>query len=240
MKILEAENLSKQFGGVQAVKGISFHINEREVLGLIGPNGAGKTTLFNIVAGTFKPDEGGIRFNGIDITRKKPQEICKLGISRTYQSVKPFLNQTVLQNALVGILFGRSSKTDMETALKEANAILSLVGLGGQQDTYVDELSFLDRKRVELARALSTQPKLLLLDEPFAGLNSAETEEFLDVVRRLRESNVTVFIIEHVMRAVMTISHRIIVLHHGQKIAEGHPEDMIQDRRVIDVYLGRT
>ena len=238
MRLLEAENVSKRFGGIWAVHNVSCYIEKGEILGLIGPNGAGKTTLFNVIAGTLRPDSGTIRFNGIEITRLRPYKICRLGIARTFQFVKPFFSQTVLQNALIGILYGRSTTTPVAVAVEEAMQLLHRVSLSDKADELVGNLSFLDRKKVELVRALSTRPVLLLLDEPVAGLNPSETHQYLQIIKEMNQEGVTVFIIEHVMRAVMGVSNRITVLHHGEKIAEGTPQAVSQDERVINVYLG--
>lgn len=240
MKLLSAEHLTKRFGGLTAVNDVSFEVEEGEIRGLIGPNGAGKTTLFNIVAGSLTPDSGVLRFKERDLLSLRPYEICKLGISRTFQLVKPFLNQTVLQNALVGVLFGRAQKVPTDAAVREAGEVVKVVGLDGKEADAVANLPFLDRKKVELARALATKPSLLLLDEPVAGLNPTETGEFLNIVRSVNQTGVTVLLIEHIMRAIMTVSDRIMVLHHGEKIAEGTPNEITNDPRVVDVYFGRA
>lgn len=238
MGLLEAENVSKRFGGIWAVRNVSCHIEKGEILGLIGPNGAGKTTLFNLIAGNLRPETGTISFNGTEITRLRPYEICKLGIARTFQLVKPFLSLTVQQNALVGIVHGRSSAPSISAAVDEATQLLQRVSLADSANELVGNLSFIGRKKVELVRALSTHPSLLLLDEPVAGLNPTETQQYLQNIQEINSEGITVFIIEHVMRAVMGISNRIIVLHHGEKIAEGTPQEVSQDKHVIDIYLG--
>lgn len=238
MGLLEAENVSKRFGGIWAVRNVSCHIEKGEILGLIGPNGAGKTTLFNLIAGNLRPETGTISFDGTEITRLRPYEICKLGIARTFQLVKPFLSLTVLQNALVGIVHGRPSAPSISAAVDEATQLLQRVSLADSANELVGNLSFIGRKKVELVRALSTHPSLLLLDEPVAGLNPTETQQYLQNVQEINREGMTVFIIEHVMRAVMGISNRIIVLNHGEKIAEGSPQEVSQDKRVINIYLG--
>ncbi|MEM3734800.1 MAG: ABC transporter ATP-binding protein [Nitrososphaerales archaeon] len=235
--ILEVKELSKYFGGLRALNNVSLEVKEKELLGLIGPNGAGKTTLFNIICGDFKPSNGIIKFYGENITNLKPYERCKKGIARTYQLVKPFLNLTVFQNVMIGVLFGRE-KCDRKVAVKEAEKAIDLVGLHGKHELPVKELSVLDRKKVELARAVSASPKLLLLDEPVAGLNPKETEELMGVIETVRKDGMTIFMIEHVLKILMNHADRIVVLHHGQKIAEGSPMQVTNDRRVIEAYIG--
>jgi branched-chain amino acid transport system ATP-binding protein len=240
MKLLAAAGLTKRFGGLTAVKEVSFGVEEGEIRGVIGPNGAGKTTLFNLVAGTLKPDDGALTFRGRDLLPLRPHEICKLGIARTFQLVKPFLTQTVLQNALVGVLFGQPHNMPVDEAIGEARRVIEFVSLKDKERELVANLPFLDRKKVELARALATKPSLLLLDEPVAGLTPTETGQFLDIIRAVNQSGVTVLLIEHVMRAIMAVSGQIMVLHHGEKIAEGTPQQIANDPHIIDVYFGRA
>jgi branched-chain amino acid transport system ATP-binding protein len=235
--ILEVKGVSKYFGGLRALHNVSLEVRRNELLGLIGPNGAGKTTLFNIICGDYRPTAGVVRFNGEDITRLKPYEICKKGISRTYQLVKPFLDLTVFQNVLFGVLFGRK-RLEKKTAVEEVKKVLELTGLLKKSDMLVKNLTVFDRKKVELARALATAPTLLLLDEPLAGLNPKEGEEFMHMTETIRGNGVTIFMIEHVLRTLMKHADRIIVLHHGERLAEGSPAEVTNDRRVIEAYIG--
>ncbi len=232
--LLSVKNVTKRFGALVAVRDVSFEQQPGEILGLIGPNGAGKTTLFNIIAGKYKPDIGQVFFDGKRIDGKKPYEICHLGISRTYQLVKPFLNETVFENVLLATTFG---KNEIRTA-SAANEAITSIGLDLLRSKYVGSLPFIDRRRVELARAIATGAKLVLLDEPMAGLNPSEVAQFTEIVRKISSSGTTVLIIEHVMHAIMGLSSRIIVLDHGEKIAEGSPSQIAQDQKVIQVYLG--
>ena len=233
--ILQAENLTKLFGGLAALKGVSFGIEEGEILGLIGPNGAGKTTLFNVLSGFFPPDHGRVVFAGETVTHLKAPQRCRIGLVRTFQVVKPFGNLTVLQNVMVGS-FLRTA--DPGLARERALEAMELVGLSGRRDTAARSLTISDRKRLEIARALATRPRLLLLDEVMAGLNPTELHQILEILKRIRRQNVTLLVIEHIMAAIMTISERILVLHHGEKIAEGVPKDVTGDKRVVDAYLG--
>ncbi|RLE51368.1 MAG: ABC transporter ATP-binding protein [Candidatus Methanomethylicota archaeon] len=214
-------------------------MNKGEIVGLIGPNGAGKTTLFNIISGFIPPTSGSIKFMGVEVTKLKPHQICKLGIGRTFQIVKPFMNTTVIENVIAGALFGGKEKMDLDEARRVAKEFLEFVGLKHKMNVLAKNLNIVERKFVEISRALATRPKLLLLDEPLAGLNPAETMEATKLIRRIRdELGITVFWIEHVMKAIMNAAERIIVLHYGEKIAEGTPKEIARNRRVIEAYLG--
>jgi branched-chain amino acid transport system ATP-binding protein len=240
LHILEGKRLTRFFGGVQAVKDLDFSVEEKEILGLIGPNGAGKTTLFNLVAGVFRPQAGTIRFLGEEIQGLKPFEICHRGIGRTFQIVKPFDSLTVLENALIGARFGKSSQVlDRFDPTPIALEAVEFVGLIPEKDVLCDNLNIGDKKRVELARVLATRPQLVLLDEVMAGLNPVETDRVMSLIRKMRdEKGITIFTIEHVMKAVMEVSDRVIVMHHGEKIAEGSPETVATNQGVIEAYLG--
>ncbi|MBS1116966.1 MAG: livG [candidate division NC10 bacterium] len=233
--ILQAENLTKCFGGLAALKGVSFGIEEGEILGLIGPNGAGKTTLFNVLSGFFRPDEGRVVFAGETVSDLKAPQRCRIGLVRTFQVVKPFASLTVLQNVMVGS-FLRTA--DPGLARERALETMELVGLSGRRDTVAKSLTISDRKRLEVARALATRPRLLLLDEVMAGLNPTELGQMLETLKRIRGRGVTLLVIEHIMAAIMTVSERLLVLHHGEKIADGTPKAVAGDQRVVDAYLG--
>lgn len=233
--ILQTENVVKQFGGLVAVDNISIELHEGEILGLIGANGAGKTTLFNMISGSFRPTSGKIFFNGIRIDKLPPNKICKLGLGRTYQIVQPFLNLTVLENTMVGALLRNSS---VKEARKKAEEILEFVGLSNRKDVVGGALNIPELKRMEVARALATEPKVLLLDEVMAGLNPTESEQVIELVRNIRENGTTIVIIEHVMKAIMNLSDRIYVLNQGKLIATGTPSEITQNSEVIKSYLG--
>ena len=237
MALLEVERVSKGFGGVRAVSDVSFTLADGELVGIMGPNGSGKTTLFNLIAGALAPDGGRIRLRGHDIAGLAPHRICARGVARTFQLVRPFAGLTALENVLVGRLYGRAATTRAE-AVTEAARLLALVGLEGRAETPAARLTLIDRKRLELARALATAPQLLLLDEFMAGLNPAETATAMALVRRLVDGGLTVLMVEHIVWALMDLARRIIVLSAGEKIAEGPPEAVAADPAVVDVYLG--
>jgi branched-chain amino acid transport system ATP-binding protein len=237
---IEAREVSKFFGGIQAVKDISFRLYNGEILGLIGPNGAGKTTLFNVLAGMFRPSRGSVYFKNIDIAGLKPHQICHLGIARTFQIVKPFPTLTVLENVMIGVKFGRKDEFfDKKDFQAPALSTLEFIGIQDRANDPCAALNLGEIKKVELARALATNPDVLLLDEVIAGLNFVETELMMNLIRRIRdEKGITILMIEHVMKAVMGISDRVMVLHHGEKIADGMPEDVVNQEEVVNAYLG--
>ena len=237
--LLKGKKVSKYFGGLAAVKDMDFIIKEKEIVGLIGPNGAGKTTLFNVISGIYHPTSGKVEFNGIDISKFKPNKICNLGIGRTFQIMKPFLNITTLENVIVGVLFGKGKSIKMKDARNEAARFLEFVGLLDKKDYLAKSLTHADRKMLEIARALATEPKLILLDEVVAGLNPTETKQAMKLIKKIRDKlDITVFWIEHVMKAVMGVAERVVVLHHGEKIADGTPKNVAKNKEVIDAYLG--
>jgi len=236
--MLEGEGVTKYFGGLAAVRNVGFHVDQGEIVGLIGPNGAGKTTLFNLISGALVPKSGIIRFRGQNITGLKPHHICRMGVARTFQSVKVFGNMPVLENVLLGSLFGTSSSTSSADAAREATTLLEFVGLSAVKATPAKDLTLANQKRLEVARALATKPELLLIDELMAGLNPTEVAQAMELVTRIRDKGMTIFMIEHVMKAIMSICDRIIVLHHGEKIAEGTPQEIATSRTVVEVYLG--
>jgi len=238
MPILEGEGVTKYFGGLAAVSNVDFHVDQGEVVGLIGPNGAGKTTLFNLISAALVPKSGVIRFKGEKICGLKPCQICRKGVARTFQSVKVFANMSVFENVLLGSLFGTSTGMSSADAAREATGLLEFVGLSAVRATPAKELTLANQKRVEVARALATKPELLLLDELMAGLNHAEVVQAMELVNRIRDEGITIFMIEHVMKAIMSVCDRIMVLHHGEKIAEGTPPEIATSRTVIEVYLG--
>jgi branched-chain amino acid transport system ATP-binding protein len=235
MAILQVKNLTKRFGGLVACENVSLDIEEGEIIGLIGPNGAGKTTLFNCIAGFYPFDSGQVIFAGQDITLLPADRICHLGIARTFQVVKTFKDMTVLENLMVGG-FVRSLST--RKVQHEAMEVLEFTGLVDKKNMRGSALTIADKKRLELARSLMTQPRLLMLDEAMAGLNQKETLEALEVIRRLNQKKITLFLVEHVMEVIMPISHRVVVLDYGKKIAEDLPEKIIHNEEVIKAYLG--
>ena len=217
---------------------VNFEILEGEIFGVIGPNGSGKTTLFNVITGFLKANSGKVTFIGKDITSLPPHQICRQGIARIFQLVKPFAQLTVLQNVMVGGMYGRNSTSHIRQAKEKGTEILHFVGLGNKMGIIASQLTMAERKRLELARALAAHPQLLLLDELMAGLNSTETEVAMELVKKIRDSGITVIMVEHIMKAVLGISDRVMVLNVGEKIAEGPPKEVVKNQQVIEAYLG--
>ena len=238
MPILEGQAVSKYFGGLAAVAHVDFHIDQGEIVGLIGPNGAGKTTLFNLISAALPVSSGEIRFKGNKLNGLKPHQICRAGIARTFQETKVFGNMPVLQNVLVGAFFGSPNRISAADAAREASQALEFVGLSAMAGGLIQDLTLVSQKRVEVARALATRPELVLLDELMAGLNPAEVSEAMELVTKIRDKGITVFMVEHVMKAIMGVCERIMVLHHGEKIAEGAPQEIAANKEVIEIYLG--
>lgn len=235
--LLSLQGVSKRFGGLQALTNVTFDLPEGQILGLIGPNGAGKTTLFNAINGVYPPEAGRIMFRNKDVTRAKPYDHAKLGMARTHQIVQPLNELSVRENVMVGACFGHE-RQDLGNAAKIADEVLEFVGLAPRADQLAGSLNVAQKKRLEMARALAARPYLLLLDEVLAGLNPSEIDGMVQTVLKIREKGVTIIMIEHVMKAVMNVSDRIIVLDYGQQIAEGSPEEIAKDEKVIEAYLG--
>ena len=237
--LLDIQQVSIHFGGLAALSGVSLTVVQGEIVGLIGPNGAGKTTLFNVITGLLRPSAGRISFRGADITGAHAHTICRLGIARTFQLIRVFPRLSVLENVLVGLCFGRDGETPpLRQAQAEAQDLLRFVGLEASAGRPAGTLPIAGRKRLELARALATRPALLLLDEVIAGLTPMEGTHLMDLIARIQADGTTIILIEHVMKAIMNLSHRIVVLHHGEKLAEGPPGEIVQNPAVVEAYLG--
>jgi branched-chain amino acid transport system ATP-binding protein len=238
MPILEGQDVTKYFGGLAAVSHVDFHVEQGEIVGMIGPNGAGKTTLFNLISAALPLSSGEIRFKGQKLNGLKPHQICRMGVSRTFQETKVFANMRVFQNVSVGALFGSPNRVSGADATREASRALEFVGLSAMSATPIKDLTLENQKRVEVARALATKPEVLLLDELMAGLTPTEVSEAMELVRKIRDTGITIFMVEHVMKAIMGICARVMVLHHGEKIADGTCNEISCNKTVIDVYLG--
>jgi branched-chain amino acid transport system ATP-binding protein len=240
MSYLKIKELSKSFGGLKAVHDVSFEVEQGEILGLIGPNGSGKTTTMNLLTGFLKPNSGTIMFKGENVTGLARHQVCRKGMARTFQIIKPFLEFTALKNVMVGRVYGQEPAKNLKEAAEEAREILEIVGLLDKADILAKDLTLMERKRMELARALAARPQLLLLDELMAGLNHAETDDAMQLIRQIKtDLNLTILMVEHIVKAIIGLSDRILVLNMGEKIAEGHPQEIIHDPQVIDVYLGK-
>lgn len=235
--LLEISNLSKHFGGLQVLQDVSFTLNEGEILGLIGPNGAGKSTMFNVITGVYRPNGGAILFQGKSLVGLKPHRVCRRGVARTFQLVRICPTMTVLENVLVGAIYGRSG--GRKKALDEALECLELLNLSEVKDTISAHLTYSDRRLIEIARAIAAKPGLALLDEPLAGLNPAETEKIMDVIQNIRKTRgISIIWIEHKMDAVFNLCDRIVVLDYGKKIAEGNSKEIATNKKVVEAYLG--
>jgi branched-chain amino acid transport system ATP-binding protein len=235
--IIQVENLNKSFGGLQALKNVNLDLKSNEILGLIGPNGAGKTTLFNIISGSISPNSGKIMFKGSDIKNKRSDQRCKLGIARTFQITKPFQNMTIVENVTVGAYFGKN-KISISQARKKAEETLELLGMKELQSFEANTLSIGNRKKLELARALATDPQILLLDEVIGGLTPTEVNAMIETIKEIKKMGISVIMIEHVMKAVTSVSDRMIVLNYGEIIARGTPQEVTENPIVIEAYLG--
>jgi branched-chain amino acid transport system ATP-binding protein len=240
MAILEGRSITKRFAGLVAVSDVDFTLDQGEILGLIGPNGAGKTTLVNMISGVYSPTVGSVYFKGAKISGKKPYRIGRMGVSRTFQVVKPFPGMTVKENAAVGAMYGAGGRhKSAKQAIAKAEEILEFVGLADSMNKSADQLSVASRKRLEMAKALAMEPEVVLFDEVMAGLNFREIDQAVEMIKKIRGSGVSILVIEHVMRAIKSLCDRIFVLHHGEKIADGPVEEVLNDGNVIKAYLGR-
>jgi branched-chain amino acid transport system ATP-binding protein len=238
--LLEVLSVSKRYGSLMALRDVSFSLREGEILGLIGPNGAGKTTMVSVLSGSILPSQGEVRFDGRLINGLKPHRVGELGIARTFQLVQPFTGMTALECTMLGALFGslRGRLTGIRAARRHAEEVLTFVGLAPKADILAENLNIPERRRLELARALAARPRLLLLDEVMAGLNAAEVDDAITLIRSIRDRGMSVLVIEHLMQAILGLADRVVVLHHGNKIADGPAADVMTDERIVTVYLG--
>ena len=236
---LECKGISKAFGGIRALTNINLRIHENTITGIIGPNGAGKTTLFNIISGAMPPTTGEVIYNGRNISRMGPARVCRLGIARTYQLVRPFNSLTAIENVLIGLGFGRSHPPSKEARVEEAIKILEFVGLGNKINHAAEALTLVEKKHLEIARALATSPDILLLDEVVSGLNPSEVSQTIDTIQQIKARGITVIMIEHILKVVMKLCERVIVLNYGIQIAEGSPEEVVRNGEVIQAYIGK-
>ncbi|MGD8455193.1 MAG: ABC transporter ATP-binding protein [Anaerolineales bacterium] len=238
MEILNGEGVTKYFGGLAAVSDVDFEVNQGEIVGLIGPNGAGKTTLFGLISAALTPQSGTIELKGENISGMKPHQICKRGLARTFQSVQIFPSIPVISNVTLGVNYGTTERVSAAEADEEAAELLEFVGLSEMAAIPAGDLTLVNQKLLEVARALATKPDVILLDEIMAGLNSTETSQAMELVSKIQDRGITIFMIEHVMKAIMSICDRIMVLHHGKKIADGTPKEIANSKTVVEVYLG--
>jgi branched-chain amino acid transport system ATP-binding protein len=240
MDFLKIQALCKSFGGLKAVRDFDLTVNEGEIIGLIGPNGSGKTTTLNLITGFLTPNSGTITLQGKDITGLSRNRVCQQGVARTFQIVKPFLEFTALQNVMVGRVYGQHPTSNMKVAAEESQVLLEQIGLGKKANVLAKDLSLMQRKRLELARALAAKPQLLLLDELLAGLNHHETDEAMKLILKIRDQHITIIMVEHIVKAICGLSDRVVVLNMGEKIAEGVPDEITSNPQVIEVYLGKS
>lgn len=237
--MLELQGVTKKFGGLVAVNNVDLRVDEGEILGLVGPNGAGKTTLLNVISGIYRPDNGSIHYQGQDISRLSMNSLCKKGIAKTFQHTHSFPGLTARESVMIGSLFGNGHRVTLDEARREAEEMLGRVGFPRERvDLVLANLNVIELRRTQLARALASRPRILLLDELMTGLNPQESREAVNLIRSLRDDGITIVVIEHVMRVILGVSDRIVVLDHGEKIADAPPEDIVRDQRVIDSYLG--
>jgi len=238
--LLKCTGVSKQFGGLQALKNVDFTVNDSEIAGLVGPNGSGKSTLLNLISGVYKPDSGQILFNNEDISKLPPYKICAKGITKTAQTVQSFPEMTATQNVLTSVLFNEKKAVDKIDGLARAQELLGFVGLSKEKfDVPAKNLNVVELRRIQLAKALATGPKLLLLDELLTGLTLKESDEAIELIKLINKQGVSVLIVEHVMRVIMGLCDRVVVLHHGEKICEGTPKQVVCNENVVNVYLGK-